>query len=354
MIPSRTPDPDDAWLRAALRDAVADIDPPDRLDEVLSRSGTRRTPWAPALVAAAVVAVVAVGVGVVQQDRSTPPVGTAPGSPTSSPTPSATPVIPARVNVPVYLVGDTPAGPRLFREFPWVDTTGTDDPATIAVRAMLEQAPRDPDYRSPWPRGTTAQVSWVGTSEAGDPADPDGAWEIVLRHPAVDLTRRPAGMAEAEAEVAVQQIVHTVQGAAGDETRHPVGLRVAGLGDAARTPAVLGVPVTGPVSAAPASEALADVWVIDPADGISLSAPFEVDGLAAAYEATVTWSLEAPDGTVVADGFATTAEAAVRAPYRFTVPDVAPGEYLLVVSTTDPSDGEGPGVTRDTKRVTVR
>lgn len=346
-----TPDPDDdAWLRAALRDAVADVDPPDRLDEVLARSGTRRTAWVPALAAAAVVVVVAAGAGILVQDRSAPPVGSTPGPSASS----ATPTAPARINVPVYLVGDTPAGPRLFREFRWVDAAGTNDPATLAVRAMLEQAPRDPDYRSPWPRGTTAQVSWAGTSEAGGPAGPDGAWEVVLRHPVDDLTRRPAGTPEAEAEAALQQLVRTVQGAAGDEARHPVTLRVGGLDDVDRPSVVLGVPLPGPVSAAPASEVLADVWVIDPADGSSLSAPFEVDGLARAYEATITWSLQEANGTVVADGFATTEEAAVRTSYRFTVPDVAPGEYLLVVSTTDPSDGEGAGVTRDTKQVTVR
>lgn len=350
MTHSPTPDPDDAWLRAALRDAVADVDPPDRLDEVLAHGGTRRTPWVPVLAAAAVVAVVAGGAGALLQDRAAPPAGSAPAAPVTS----ATPTAPARVNVPVYLVGDTPAGPRLFREFPWVEATSTDDPATLAVRAMLEQAPRDPDYRSPWPRGTTAQVTWVGGAEAGDPEDPDGAWEVVLRHPAEDLTRRPAGMSEAEAGSALQQLVRTVQGAAGDEARHPVALRVAGAGGADRPPAVLGVRVTGPLAAAPARDVLADVWVIDPADGSTLSAPFEVDGLARAYEATVAWSLEQPDGTVVVDGFATTTDAATRAPYRFTVPEVPPGEYLLVVGTTDPGDGEGVGVTRDTKRVTVR
>ena len=52
-------------------------------------------------------------------------------------------------------------------------------------------------------------------------------------------------------------------------------------------------------------------------------------------------------------GYTTTKEAFVQSPYAFEV-TATPGDYTLVVHDTDESDGEGFGVTQDTRDITVK
>ena len=136
-------------------------------------------------------------------------------------------------------------------------------------------------------------------------------------------------------------------------------LRVTGLVDHADPDPVdldtshLGEPVAEPVSQGDAVDVLAQVWIIDPAEGAEVTAPFEVSGLAAAFEANVQWELMQGD-RVVERGFTTAEECCTMAPYAFTIRDVPPGDYTLVVHDTDPSGGaEGPRPWQDTKQVTV-
>ena len=51
--------------------------------------------------------------------------------------------------VPIYFVGDTPQGPRLFREFRQVEA---DNPLAEAVALMTAGDADDPDYRTLLPR----------------------------------------------------------------------------------------------------------------------------------------------------------------------------------------------------------
>lgn len=325
-------DADDPRLRDLLRDAVLDVDPTPRLDEVLDRAHAepRRTAWAVALVVAATVAAVAIGVGLWLPSASDAPPAAVPEVLTTD-----------RVNVPVYYLGGDEA-PRLFREFPFVDGHGSLDLPSLAVGAALTVAPSDPDYRSPWPSGTSADVDFA-----------DGRWEITLANDEVDLHRRPADLTSREAELAVQQLVYTVQAAAGDAERHPVALRV-GSGSATT---VLGVPVRAPVVQEPMPSALAPVWIIEPADGSTLD-PLEVSGVVNRPLPFVAWHVTDAAGTIVESGRAGVSAEQTGATYSFTVDGLPSGTYTVVVTRgREPlGAGSGTGVAGDlvdTKEVTV-
>ena len=275
--------------------------------------------------------------------------GTAPSEPgttrepslSPSPSPSPDPE-PATSAVPVYYVGETTRGPRLYREFHRLPDDG--NAVMAAVTEAVSTPPADPDYRTVWPEGTT--VPAAGLQETDD----DRQIVVLLRNDTVDLRTRPPGMTADEAELAVQQLVYSAQAAA--QRRLPVQLLLQRDGSPEqRTDMLLGVPVAEPLANADAEDVLAQVWIIDPAEGAEVTSPFEVSGLAAAFEANVVWELRAGD-RVVTDGFTTAEECCKMVPYSFEV-EAPPGEYTLVVQDTDPSDGEGYGVWEDTKQVTV-
>lgn len=342
---------EEARLRHLLSDAVSDIEPRDALGSIHARTEVSimqsRRSWllvAGAAVAATAATVVAV---TVLSGDGTP--GDDPGfagSPSASPDPSPTTDEPSlsptgqageMQAVPVYYVGDTSRGVRLYREFHQLEVTD-DDAVTPAVNEAVSADPADPDYRTSWPEGTTA-------ARADSAGTPD---VLTIDVSGSDSLRdRPAGMSKEEAQMAVEQVIYTAQ-AALQQGRPPVQLLV----DGQRTDRLLGVPVSEPLAQGDAVDVLAQVWIIEPAEGAEVTSAFTVSGLAAAFEATVVWELRDRAGNVVADGFTTAEECCTMAPYSFEV-DAAPGEYTLVVQDTDASGGEGFGVWEDTKRITV-
>jgi hypothetical protein len=356
-----SPRPDHSGdLTRLLHDAVDDIHPHGTPADVRRRSDegdTMTNPgalsrWLPLSVAAAVAMVLVIGgtAWLTNRNDATPPVAgpgnshspgaTASGSPDDStsdpaePSQSADPEPDTRaVAVPVYFAGDTLAGPRLFREFQRAQVCADQGCAwTAAVRAAIGGTPGDPDYRTLWPAG--AKVGFVKFNG-----------ELIT----VDLQyvprERPAGMTADEAEMAVQQVVYTVQ-AAVNEGRKPVRL----LAGEHPTDMLLGVPTSEPLAEDDADSTLAPVQIFTPAEGARVKSGFEVTGQAAAFEANVQWELRQGD-RVVQSGFTTAKECCTLAPYSFTVKDVAPGDYTLVVHDDDAS---GMGRTNeDTKQITV-
>lgn len=361
-----TPDPDltpgeQDRLRALLDEATADVQPRDGLDDIQSRtkvspmSASSTRPWFLGT-AAAVLATAAVITGVVMMNNGTTPTadqGPASAGPTSAAEPDTTtspaepdseePPVAVEGAVPVYYVGDTGQGPRLYREFhPGIGGAPLDQAVTDAV----SRTPDDPDYRTPWPAGTQVQAGFDGNGNDG---------QIQL-----DLTgvpgERPAGMSKADAEMAVQQLVWTAQAAT--QTTAPVALRLAG--EPATT--VLGVPTAEPLARGAETDTLAQVWIIEPAQGATVEDGFTVSGVGAFFEANVAWELYRGglDGPVVAsnaDDPVMAKECCTMAPYEFTVDlpdDAAPGEYTLRVHDEDMSGGEGFAPFEDTKTVTLR
>lgn len=339
-------------LRNLLNDAVSDVHPDDARQAIRHQTEKvtpmKNNSWLMAtLGAAAAVAVIAGGLALINRDDNNPVNGpvtsptstptTASSDPTQSPTGDPTGTAEDRtVKVPVYYVGETPRGPKLFREFHVVTTTGTD--VAAAIKEAMSGNPQDADYKTLWPTGTSA------TSVSFDGVGNDGLIQIVLSD--TGARDRPSGMSQAQAQATVEQLIYTAQAAT--KTRAPVQFRVGNN----PVDQVLGVPTSEPLAEGSAEEVLSPVWIIDPAEGASLNSGFTVTGLAASFEANVVWELK-QGNTVVKSGFTTAAECCKRAPYSFKV--VAPaGTYTLVVHDDDPSGGEGPGVTEDTKSITIK
>jgi Immunoglobulin-like domain of bacterial spore germination/Sporulation and spore germination len=245
------------------------------------------------------------------------------GGPTSSASPAPTgpglgaarpaPKLPANQATPVYVLGGTAVGPRLYREFR-PSTTGDRVQAALAGLAV---APVDPDYRSAW-LGATARVSRAGSSAT------------------VTFGRAPA-LAGAPTAMAVQQVVYTVTAA----------------DPAIRTVRVVAprLPAAGPTGRADQGGVLAPVWLLDPVDGGTAGSRLTVSGTASVFEATV--AVEIRRGSAVLAR--TTATASTGAPGRGNwqaTLSVPPGDY--VVAASEMSERDGSAVATDTKRITVR
>lgn len=356
-----------------LEYAVADVEPADRLHTIRQQVARRRRrrlgTGAVALAAAAAVAVVAV-VTVTDQpvddgpDVAGDPPPTSPSDP-DDPDGDATPFGPPDGDaVPVYYVGDTPQGPRLYREFHRVDTGEGSETLRVlraaggALDLAVSDSAVDPDYRSLWP-GT--DLTEMGVPYAG--RRDDNTYEIpeisvVLRtgHPA--LGPRPANLTPEEARMAVQALIYTLQGACQCQASVNFVVQPAkGPRDPATS--VLGFR-TGPdgvIERAPQLEVLSLVSITDPNEGRVVEGTLTARGRASSFEATVPWELRDSSGEVVLEG-AATAEGWMGRLYpwetEIDVSDLEPGEYTFVATTADPSGGaEGNGPYVDTRTITV-
>jgi hypothetical protein len=340
-------------LRRVLHDTVDDLEPRPGLDAIRARTREQRSgngrPWllgafGAAVATAAVVAGVAVLGGDPRPTADPPPAGQVTPSATTSqqPTDGATdgPTTGASdtVAAPVYFAGDTPQRPALFREFQRVDSG---DRLRAAANLVVSGTPVDPDYRSLWPEGAAiADVTYDG---AGD----DGLIQVTLAD--ASLHDRPPTMSEAEAGLAVQQVVYTLQGVVG--ARAPVQF----LLDGNPVDTVLGVPTSEPLANEPPLDVLAQVNVTAPEQGEEASGMLVATGVASSFEGNVP--LKVMRGSeVVLEDFAT-AEGFAGKLYPWTksldISALPPGDYTLVASTDDPSDGEGGGPTTDTKDFTI-
>jgi hypothetical protein len=236
--------------------------------------------------------------------------------------------------VPVYYVGDSPQGPRLFREFRQV----SGDPLLEAATLVDGGTPLDPDYRTEWPGVGIESVQAT-----------DGVLLVTI--PGDGFTDRPDGMSKASARLAVQQLVYTLQGV--QQERVPVQIQRTGA-----EPVLFGISTAEPIPNAPALDVLNLVSVTSPEQGATVDGDtLEASGVASSFEATVPWEVQ-QDGKVVLDGFATAEGWMDRLyPWQTTI-DVSglePGDYTFVARTDDPSGGaEGAGPQEDTKDFTLR
>lgn len=362
--------PDD--LARLLRDAVDDIEPRPGIEAIRSRTSlSKESPMANlrtwflgglgAAVATATVigGVVLVGNNNPSADNDGGPVGdptvsdtvsehvsetpsddptTADPTPTGDATQSDEPTDstpqPGSA-VPVYYVGDTPMGPRLYREFH--ANPDDEEVVSLAVSQALGQA-LDPDYRTGWPAGTEATQFGL---------TPD----LLTVNLEGELHDLPAGMTAEQAQLAIEQLIYTAQ-AAYQQGRVPVQFMLNG----SRTDQILGQPASEPLANGPENDVLSLVSVTSPSEGATVSGSFEASGRANSFEATVPWQILRGD-TVVKTGFST-AEGSMDKlyPWQTTVDvsDLAPGRYTFRAQTDDPSGGaEGSGPFEDTRTIIV-
>jgi hypothetical protein len=258
------------------------------------------------------------------------PTSTATGPTTSATTPEIPPAT-VSVSLPVYYLGPVAPGSdqlRLFREFVPMEVP---KPATAENKALLalRQAfgppnllPSTPAYDSPWVSSGPTSVTVR-----------DGQITVALKQ---GLSQTPAG----GGELAVQQIVWTVQAAVGQGA---LPVRITVPDDADLVP---GLPSTRtysrPTDPMDVSMILAPVWVDAPYRGQVLKAgrPLSVSGIASTFEANVEWQL-LKSGTPVESGSATAgAGAPLRGAYSFiTSGSLDPGSYTIRVFESSAKDG---------------
>ena len=254
-----------------------------------------------------------------------------PTEPTSPPE-SSEPAV-ETTTVPVYFVGDTPQGPRLFREFRKVET---DNPLEEAAALMTAGDASDGDYGTAYPGGTFESIEYAdGTLVA---TLSDNAW-----------TKKIQGMTAKQVQLAVQQLVYTLQGV--QQERAPVVVQLDG-----QPTTLFGVDTADGVEAAKELDVLALVNVTTPEESQAVTGTFTAEGVASSFEATVPWQIRQGD-EVVKEGFST-ALGWIDKLYPWQtdvdVSDLEPGEYTFVALTDDPSGGEGGGPTEDTKTIIVK
>jgi len=337
--PTNTGDDD---LRRLLDDAVAGVQPHGTLADIRARTD-QETPMSkrwffPTLAVAAVMAAVVGGAfWLLDDDQKLAPSGTPTHTvPSDKPSTSgsAGPEEVAGRAVPVYYVGDTAHGKKLFREFHRISAPSAGEIAGPAVGQVLGAKPADPDYVNLW-SGLYDGTYDVTTSQDLITVDLRG-----------DLHDRPAGMSEGDAELAIQQLIYSAQAGLG-QGRVPVQLLINGK----HTDTILGVPASEPLAAVDPDKVQAPVQIDSPSDGDEVSGTFTVTGRAATFEANVVWELKQGD-TTIKDGFTTAQECCTLSPYSFQV-TAPPGTYTLVVHDTDESGGGRP-VNQDTKEITVQ
>jgi hypothetical protein len=253
-------------------------------------------------------------------------------SPTDEPTQAASDSSgPATVAVPLYFVGDTPQGPRLFREFQQVEA---DNPVDEALAILAGGAANDPDYSS----------LLTGATLRSGTTDEDLTIQV-----SGDVAQRPGGMTSKDAKLAVQQVVFTVQGILQDR----VPISFVDPDGASTTLFGMATPDGGFNQD---QDVLALVNVTQPEQDSQPGATFTASGVANSFEATVPWEIRDQDGKKVLDGFATADGWGDHLyPWQSQVDasSLPPGTYTFVALTDDPSDGEGGGPTQDSKTFTL-
>ncbi|HEX4687765.1 MAG TPA: Gmad2 immunoglobulin-like domain-containing protein [Nocardioides sp.] len=342
----------DDELHRLLTDAVSDIEPEDRIDELRASlrpaprpvAALHTRPWyAAAAIVAAVIGVVAY-VASVAGDR---PSGLDPASdggstqPTQIATDTAAPSPSTRSSqdqLTVYYLGHGPRGDVLFQE--QIRVAG--NPFETAVAALM--TPSDPDYHTAWPVGSVISADF----EHG----------VVRAKLGSIRAHRRAGMSARTANESIQQAVYTLVAASG----HPEA-KVQFLRNGKPAPSVLGVRTNHPLAPGRAGDVLSPINITSPSEGQDIGHGwFAVTGTNNGSDGTVVIQLvsTSPSGdtTVLTDSGTASGSGDPSRLYPWRVAldtsDVAPGTYVLTASNLDPSggtDGSGPAI--DTRTVVI-
>ncbi len=327
MTEWRTEEAHEEALRRALAVEAEKVDiAPDALAVIRRRIARRGERWWPAwlprglvlvgftggtaLVAAALAAVVLLGV-----PRSHPPTS-APAAPVQGGPPSA--------NLPVYYAGSTSSGPRLYREYHpmLVADNGPGAKAAAAVSAMLlRHSAFDPDYTSLWPEGVTVRSAVVKEDTV-----------------AVDLAGLPAGSGGADrptVRTSLEQLIWTATAATGTT-------KVRLLAEGQPVTTFRGMAGLGAVlTRGPAVDVLAPVWLIDPQQGAPVGHTVKVRLAGSVFEGAVRLRVRTGSGAVVSDQpVKLSAGAPQRGEAQLSV-TLPAGAYTIeayVVSTRDGSE----------------
>ncbi|KQZ87529.1 hypothetical protein ASD62_18335 [Phycicoccus sp. Root563] len=350
-------------LRRSLTQESGRMRPTDRLDTILHEAhragpvtatgGTGMRRWLAPAAAAAVVAAIAGGVWLSNQDPTAtpgPPAGspsatvpapTATGpsvtdQPTTAPTQTSSPTTSPNsgpgvvMTFPAYFVGpvggSTPTY-KLFREFIRQEVAADPTPAdkvTVALTLAMNAQPysNTDGYLQPW-SGTTVTAATVANDVI----------EVRLSGPGAE------GFTPEVQRLAVQQLVWTAEAAVG---RGPLPVRFEIEGGATK---LFGSISTDQSFTRPSADEswkdLAPIWVTAPSrDQVLPSAsPVTVKGEASVFEATVGWELTRGTTSVKTGNAMATIGAPSRGTYSFSLGTLAPGTYTVKVYEASAKDG---------------
>lgn len=283
-----------------------------------------------AVTATVVAVVVSVGSCTPRSQAPSPVSGSSVGAPSSGPSASsssapsspaaASPALSARI--PVYYVGDTKTGPKLFREY---HVLMKKPPTSVAAQLkaglteMLDgRTAYDKDYHSGWP--ASASVRSVSVA--------NGVATIDLSGATVNGYDPPGNAA------ALQQLIWTGTAYAGG-----VGVKLLFDGKPRATLWKAALPVSGVLRRAPAVDTLARVWVIDPQAGSTSGKPTTVSLAGIVFEGTINVRVKNSSGRVV---YSKVVQLTVGAPAQGTARlsiRLNPGKYTIEAFEVSMKDG---------------
>ena len=331
-------------LRRALEARAASVEvAPDALGRIRTRIAggrSRRTftiglaSLATGAVAASAAVVVALASNESPPDGATMPPGVS-SAVTSEATPSSPPGTVARL--PVYFVGVVRDRPVLYREFhsQTLNQDSLPERIRLALGIMLSVDPADPDYSSPWPAG--ASVRGVELEDGIAVVDLAGA------------VRNDVGSEQAHA--AVQQLVWTVTGVTADRGVQLEGVRL--LFDGVRVTDAWGhVEIPGDLTRTAALPTLADVWLISPQHGDTVTRTFTAHIGGAVPEATVYLRVRSATGVEVQRHTVTLSSGGPNRGEAMVPLTLAPGSYTLEAFYESPDDASEQAL--DDHDITVR
>ena len=283
-------------LHDLLEDAVADVEPTDRLAELRARTASparaAARPWWWAAGATVVATAAAVTVVAVIDDD---PAETGHDHHHMATHPAATTQV-----GPAYFIAATPDGDRLYRVF---DQVPAGEPLQAALD-RLQEAPADPDYRTAWPVGS------LDSAVVGDGT--------------IDVELGGTSALRMTDQLGVQQVVQTLQGVVGEQ------LPVRFLQNGQET--------IGTVDADPLL--LNPVSISDPAEGNEYDRSFTARGRVRTGQRSLEWSIF--DGPAAVTRVAGGTVGIVRGDGTFSpwsadvdLTGLAPGTYTFSVGNRD-------------------
>jgi len=337
-----------AQLRNALEARASRVDiAPDALGDIRRRIAARRARWwmFPALRSRGVTMIsissaLAAGVAAVTIGFAscTPATGPTPIPPAGSGGPTATNSSPCAcdapqftANVPVYYIG---ANDLLYREFHRIPVGDGSTAARVkaAIVQMLDgRTAYDHNYVSQWP--ASASVRNVSVS---------GGVATVDLHGATVNGFDPAGN-----RAALQQLIWTATAFTGG-----TGVRLLFDGQPRSTLWASKLPVAGVLHRAPAVDALAPVWVIDPQQNAVSGTSVTINLAGIVFEGTIQLRVRSSAGKVVVSR---TVQLTVGAPAQGTATvhvTLQPGTYTVEAYAVSMRDSSKIGP--DTHTFTVR
>jgi len=238
--------------------------------------------------------------------------------PADTPPPSVIQTEPVQRVVEVSYVGPSEGEFRLFTERHAVEPT--EDPAIAAVREFLTGQPADPDYSTGWPEGL--DVGGIATS--------NGSIQVDLTGPAGGLTESgSASLPRQERSVAVQALLRTAGGRAGDTARLTYN------GDVVET--ALGVDF--PVEVAADDQIRAFIEIDGILDGQQLDNPVTVQVSGNAFEANASWILADDSGAKLDEGFVMVGSYGEWEQADIKLGTLTPGTYTIKALEYSAKDG---------------